>query len=109
MSPNLPRFHSYDLEVGPKDGRRVVLRESLRWAPEGRIRMRRIFEREGNAIVAAPELGTKGQEQLLNAVRDNASVVSTLAQLNNMLCQRICTDLSNNVRTNFSHEGRARS
>jgi uncharacterized protein len=78
----------YTLELSPrgKDGDRVV-NESLYYRPSGSSRLVRIFERDaaGN-VKAAPWVGSGRELTVLESIlRPNASVISTLGQLNNAL------------------------
>jgi hypothetical protein len=91
----------YELEIGRSGNgqSQVVIHEALSWAP-GR-RMRRVFLRTPEGIVPGPDLGVARDSELLRAVRANASVISSLAQMNNELCSRIVTDLSSHVFANI--------
>ncbi len=84
-------LYRYDLAVGvpPDGGPRVVVREALHHFP--RRRSRRLLERgmPGTAIYAARDLGLRAGDERLKAVRDDASVIATLAALNVPLAQRM--------------------
>ncbi|CAM3400566.1 ATPase AAA-type core domain-containing protein [Bordetella sputigena] len=75
--------YRYELRLQSRDGRRTVLSESLFFWPSRAKRLVRLFERDDSGGVAAgPEFGLSGHKSVLKKIlRDNASVVSTLAQL----------------------------
>ncbi len=92
LSPgSAPNLFRYELAVGAVSdgGPRVVRREALFHFPHGRPR--RLFERRAPGVSAhtAPEFELKAGDERLKAVRDDASLVSTLAALNVPLAQRI--------------------
>ena len=77
-----PIMFRYELHIangqhGPGTG---VSYEALSFAPG--TRLRRLFERRGQAIKVSPDFGIGGQDSLLLTIRPNASVISTLAKLN---------------------------
>lgn len=91
MSPgSTPELFRYDLAVGPApaSGHRVVLYEALCHFPRGRPR--RLFERPvpGGSIHAARDLGFRADDERLKAVRDDASIIATLAAFNVPLAKR---------------------
>jgi uncharacterized protein len=76
--------YQYELRVQLANGRRTVLSESLVFWPSYAKRRVRLFERDAMGKVAAgPEFGLlSAQSSVLGKIlRDNASVISTLAQL----------------------------
>ena len=82
----------YELSVsakGPFGSDKQIVREALFHFPNGR--RRRLFERgtPGETIYVAREFGIKPKDDRLKAVRDNASVIATLAVLNVPLAVRI--------------------
>ena len=92
LSPELGvELFRYELAVGvpPGGGSRVVVREVLHHFPHRRPR--RLLERgpPGAAIYAAGDLGLRAGDERLKAVRDDSSVIATLAALNVPLARRI--------------------
>lgn len=98
LDPDAPSLFRYELELENRPPTRKVVRyEALSHAPAtGRRRaMKRLFERHADGkIYVAPEMGLKARDARLDSLRDNASVISTLAKLNVDLAQRIWTDLA---------------
>jgi uncharacterized protein len=93
----------YTLELSPrgKDGDRVLI-ETLHYRPSGASRLVRVFERDASGTVkAAPWVG-QGRELgvLENILRPDASVISTLGQLNNTLAL-ILIQSANLIETNI--------
>jgi hypothetical protein len=70
----------YELELVNKDGRFVVASESLRQRADGKGKWTRVFERLGDKVTAGKVFGLSGYSMVTDKVRDNASVISTLAQ-----------------------------
>ncbi len=83
-SPTCP--YVYKLELSPRGNDRV-LSESLHYRPCGASRLVRIFERDSTGDVKVAPVLELGRELsvLKRILRDNASVIATLAQLNNKL------------------------
>ncbi|XQM39043.1 ATP-binding protein [Cupriavidus sp. H19C3] len=74
--------YAYEIEFGDQGDRRVVLTESLHYWPDSARRKVRLFERDQDEVVAGKEFQFSGHGPVLRKIlRDNASVVSTLAQL----------------------------
>ena len=72
----------YELQIGHdpnKFGKEVVF-ESLSHAPRGKFR--RIFERDRQKFTFGREFGMTNGDSRVQSIRPNASVISTLAQLN---------------------------
>ena len=88
-------LYSYELCVArPPGGRsRVVVREALYHFP--RRRPRRLLERglPGSTVHVARDFGFKAGDERLKAVRDDASIIATLAALNVPLAERMRTQL----------------
>jgi len=100
------RRHRYELEFinnGPGHPR-AVGREALRFAPEKKFV--RIFERRGREVLPGKVLGLRRDDPRLS-VRDNASVIATLAKFGHPLASRIAGEL-NATQTNYLHYGRRR-
>jgi len=74
-------LYRYELELLPKDGIiRTVAREVLRHKPQGHGKWKRVFERaEGREIQGSSYFSLSGYSQVIDKIRENASVVSTLA------------------------------
>ncbi len=97
----------YELSVGrePSVASNSILREALFYFPKGRPR--RLFERStsGEAIYVSPEFGLKPKDPRLDAVRADASVISTLTALNVPLAKRIDKGLSGGfLWTNIAYQ-----
>jgi hypothetical protein len=60
-----------------------VAYEALFYAPNRKFK--RIFERFGQTVKASPEFGIKNNDPCFQSIRPNASVISTLGQLNHKL------------------------
>lgn len=75
--------YRYEVLLQWAEGKRTVQSESLFFWPSRAKRLVRLFERGPSGSVAAgPEFGLAGHKSVLKKIlRDNASVVSTLAQL----------------------------
>ncbi len=78
------KLFQYELHlnnIGSPFGSKDVLYEALRFSPEGK--MRRVFERKGQKFtVSKKNFGLLEKDMRLQAIRPNASVVSTLAKFN---------------------------
>ena len=87
----------YELAVGIPVGRgsQIVVQEALYHFPHRRPR--RLLERRapGTAIFAASDLGFKAGDERLNAIRDDASIIATLAAFNVPLAKRMGEWLGN--------------
>ena len=70
----------YELTVVRKDNRLVVKAEALRQRARGRGKWVRVFERCGDTVQAGKVFGLAGYGMVIDKVRDNASLISTLAQ-----------------------------
>jgi hypothetical protein len=70
----------YELAVVRKEGRLVVESETLRQRAQGRGKWLRVFERNGAGVQAGKIFGLAGYGMVIDKVRDNASLISTLAQ-----------------------------
>jgi hypothetical protein len=75
--------YRYELCLQLLDERRTVLSESLFFWPSRAKRLVRMFERGPTGdVIAGPEFRLSGHKSVLKKIlRDNASVISTLAQL----------------------------
>ena len=73
--------YRYELELLPKEGIvKKVLREALRHKPRGQGKWQRVFERTADGEVrGSKSFSLSGYSQVLDKIRENASVVSTLA------------------------------
>lgn len=94
LTPNAtktcPYIYSLDLAPRDKDGDRV-LSESLQYRPNGKARFERILERDGAGTVKAAQWVGLGRELnvLKKILRPDASIISTLSQLNNKLAESL--------------------
>ncbi|MFW7355964.1 MAG: AAA family ATPase [Brucella sp.] len=74
-------LYRYELELLPKDGAiRTVGREALRHKPQGQGKWQRVFERGlDKEVRGSRTFSLTGYSQVIDKVREDASVVSTLA------------------------------
>jgi uncharacterized protein len=70
----------YELTVVLKQGRLVLESEALRQRAQGRGKWVRVFERSSEGVHAGKVFGLAGYGMVIDKVRDNASLISTLAQ-----------------------------
>lgn len=71
----------YELELVNAGNRYVVAAENLRRRPQGKGKWSRVFERtRDGGVLAGKDFGLAGYAVVTDKVRDNASVISTLAQ-----------------------------
>jgi hypothetical protein len=79
----------YELHIGnePSKFGKDVVYESLSHAPKGKFR--RIFERHGQKYSFGSEFGISPSDSRVQSIRPNASVISTLAQLNHKLSSEL--------------------
>jgi uncharacterized protein len=86
LSENAPAaVFRYELHIGhePTKFGSEVSYESLSYAPHGKFR--RIFERHQQKFTFGREFGITNGDSRIQSIRPNASVISTLAQLNHKL------------------------
>jgi hypothetical protein len=90
----------YDLQIGhePKKFGSEVLYESMSYAPKGKFR--RIFERHQQEFAFGREFGITNGDSRTQSIRPNASVISTLAQLNHKLSSEFISSLGR-LQTNI--------
>ena len=90
---DLFRYELAVSHIGPLGHDNQIVHEALYYFPNGR--RRRLFERgmPGESIYVARELGITPKDDRLKAVRDNSSVIATLAVLNVPLALRIATTM----------------
>lgn len=73
----------YDLELTQREGGAIVLNETLRHRPKGKGRWQRIFERsENREVIGSKWFSLSGFSNVIDKIRDDASVVATLALFN---------------------------
>lgn len=96
--------YCYELVIGNGQHRHVV-REAISFWPKASGRKTRLIERSGDgAVKAAKVFGLAGYKGALEKVlRPNASVISTLAQLNHPVASAIAAS-ARTVRTNIFEE-----
>ncbi|MEQ8195952.1 MAG: AAA family ATPase [Rhodospirillales bacterium] len=88
--PNTGRqLFRYELEISTNN--KTVKKESLHYYPEGRPR--RLFVRNGMEIVAGKDFGLQKRDPVRSQLRDNASVISTLAKFNHPFSVAIYNNL----------------
>jgi uncharacterized protein len=75
--------YSYEVVIGGTSGKQIVEKEALYYWPSTASRKVRLFERDASGeVVASKAFGLTGYRQALEKVlRPDASVISTLAQL----------------------------
>ena len=88
-------LYIYELEIAP--GGLKVLSESLKYYPEGRPRL--LFERKKNIVLAGKDFRLSKRDPVREKIRDNASLISTLARFNHKFSTAIYNNLST-VMTN---------
>jgi hypothetical protein len=90
----------YELHIGNEPNRfaKDVAFESLSHAPKGKFR--RIFERHVQECTFGSEFGISAGDSRVRSVRPNASVISTLAQLNHKISSDLIRGL-NALQTNI--------
>lgn len=97
----------YELELNPDPNYGLassVRREALSYKPKGRFR--RVFERvENRHTYLGKEMRMKANDARIQAVRNNASFISTLAHLNHPLMQAVRNDLAS-MQSNTWHLNR---
>src|ERR1022692_4338838 len=83
----------YELHIGhePNKFGNEVSYESMSYAPKGKFR--RIFERHQQKIAFARDFGITHGDSRVQSIRPNASVISTLAQLNHKLSSEFVLSL----------------
>jgi uncharacterized protein len=81
---NLQGIYRYELELATKDGFvGLVNKEVLLQKPNGQGRWQRVFERyNGGKLIGSKTFPLSGFAQVTDKVRQNASVVATLAKFN---------------------------
>jgi hypothetical protein len=91
----------YELHIGhePNSFSKKVSYESLSYAPKGKFR--RIFERHEQQFAFGREFDITGGDSRIQSIRPNASVISTLAQLNHKLSSDLIRSLQG-LLTNIS-------
>jgi uncharacterized protein len=90
----------YELHIGnePKKFANEVCYESLSYAPQGKFR--RIYERNWQQFTFGREFGITDGDTRILSIRPNASVLSTLAQLNHKLSSDLVLSLQG-MQTNI--------
>ena len=109
LPPDAPFGHLFRYELELNSDRHgaatSVKREALYYYPKGRPK--RIFERvDGSPYFLGKEMDIRADDARLNAVRANASVVSTLAKLNHPLMNRAWEELRS-LQSNLWSYGRS--
>jgi hypothetical protein len=70
----------YEIEIVSREGRFIVASENLRQRSAGKGKWSRVFERVGRKVLAGKGFGLSGYTMVTDKARDNASLISTLAQ-----------------------------
>lgn len=104
-NPDTPKCqYSYEFELGgPKDQAPIVFNEALYYWPSEGGRKTRLFERDARGDVKASiAFGLSGYKQSLEKIlRGNASVISTLAQLQHPFATAIWQRIGASVVSNI--------
>jgi hypothetical protein len=79
----------YEIVIGRREARSFVASESLRQRADGKGKWSRVFERMGVDVQGGKAFALSGLSQVVGKVRDNASLVSTLAQFDHKPSLRI--------------------
>ncbi len=97
---NPPAVFRYELRIAnePNKFGSKVDYESLSYAPNGKFR--RIFERHEQEFTFGREFGITASDSRVQSIRPNASVISTLAQLNHKISGDFILGLRG-LQTNF--------
>lgn len=70
----------YEIEMKSRGGKFVVAAENLRQRADGKGKWSRVFERTDDKVLTGKGFGLSGYSMVIDKVRDNASLISTLAQ-----------------------------
>jgi hypothetical protein len=90
----------YELTVSNTAGRYVVASEALKQRPEGKGKWIRVFDRQGESVKGGKAFGLVGYSIVIDKVRDNSSLVSTLAQFDHKPSLRL-RDAARSVLANI--------
>jgi AAA15 family ATPase/GTPase len=90
----------YEIAVARKEARLVVDFEALRQRPQGKGKWIRVFERSSAGVQAGKAFGLAGYGMVIDKVRDNASLISTLAQFDHKHSLRL-SEAANSVVRNI--------
>jgi uncharacterized protein len=90
----------YELHIthAPEKSAKSVAYEALFYAPNGRFRT--VFRRENQEFSFGREFGLQAHDPRIKSIRPNASVLSTLAQLNHTLSTNLISAI-NGLQTNL--------
>jgi hypothetical protein len=94
----------YELSLIATNERLVVQSESLRQRAQDKGKWGRVFDRKGTAVQAGRMFGLAGYSKVVDKVRDNASLISTLAQFDHQLSLRL-RDAASTVTGNSFRDG----
>jgi len=91
----------YELEMKGREHGNSVVREALRQKPLGKGKWTRVFERSAGGLTEAGKMfGLAGYSMVIDKVRDNASLISTLAQFDHKPSLRL-RDAAARIYTNI--------
>jgi len=79
----------YEIELKNREGKFVVTSENLRQRADGKGKWSRVFERTGDKVLAGKGFGLSGYSMVIDKVRENASLISTLAQFDHKPSRRL--------------------
>jgi uncharacterized protein len=98
---NRRKIYLYELEIDPL--RKIVVSEKLKYFPEKKSRW--LFQRHGSEIESGNDFNLPKRDPVRKKVRDNASVISTLAQFNHPFATAIHSGLTA-IRSNVGLPGK---
>ncbi|MGE3993717.1 AAA family ATPase [Pseudorhodoplanes sp.] len=90
----------YELELKQQKGRIIVHSESLKQRRAGKGKWTKVFERIGDEVTAGKSFALAGYSMVIDKVRDNASLVATLAQFDHkpsLLLQKAARSIVKNI------------
>lgn len=90
----------YEIEIINRESRFVVASENMRQRASGRGKWTRVFERSGDRVQTGKGFSLAGYSMVTDKVRDNASLISTLAQFDHKPSLRL-REAAQGVRGNL--------
>lgn len=103
--PSCPFKYELQIENSPKRFSNKILIENFSYAPHGEFK--KLFARNGNDFTFGHEFEVSNKDARIGSIRDNASILSTLAQFNHSISVKMLLAL-NGVRTNLHGSDRMR-
>ena len=90
----------YEIELKNDEGKFVVASENLRQRADGKGKWSRVFERADDKVLAGRSFGLSRYGMVIDKVRNNASLISTLAQFDHkpsLRLQEIARTIVSNI------------